>query len=107
MATTRALEFGLEIELDRVMVEGYSKIVMQALKIKDVGLASYALLVTDACDLENKFFELSYSHTKREDNKVAHSLTKLATNLLDCVVWMENVPSTVLPFDQADLAPFH
>lgn len=99
MATTRALEFGLEIGLDRVMVEGYSKIVMQALKIKDVGLASYALLVTDACDLENKFSELSYSHAKREDNKVEHNLAKLAANFLDCIVWMENVPSTVLPFD--------
>ena len=80
---------------------------MQALKINDVKLASYGLLVTDACDLENKFSELSYSHTKREDNKVVYILAKLATNFPNCVVWKEDVPSVVLPFVQADLAPFH
>ena len=93
--------------IDRVMVEGYSKIVMQALKINDVGLASYGFMVTNACDLENKFSELSYSHTKREDNKLAYSLAKLAANFPNCIVWKEDVLSTVLPFVQADLTPFH
>ena len=81
--------------------------VMQALKINDAGLALYGLMVIDACDLENKFSELSYSHTKREDNKVAYSLAKLVANFPNCFVWKEDDPSTVLPFVQADLAPFH
>ena len=38
----------------------------------------------------NNFFpsysKLSHSHTKRDDNKVAQSLAKLAINLPDCTV---------------------
>ena len=37
MAAIRALEFAAEISLDRVVVEGDSKIVTQALKTEDTG----------------------------------------------------------------------
>ena len=52
------------------------------------------------------FSELSYSHIRRDDNKVAHSLARLILITLDCTVWMEDVPSRTLHFVQADLAVF-
>ena len=52
------------------------------------------------------FFELSYSHTKREDNKVAHYLAELAANFPDNVIWMENVAPSIFSFVQPDLASF-
>ena len=57
------------------------------------------------CVLLRTFFSrLFYSHVKREDNKVAHYLAKLIVNYPDNVIWMEDVPSLVFFFVQADLA---
>lgn len=54
------------------------------------------------------FSELLYSHTRRDDNRVAHGLglAKFAMNLSECNVWMEDVPSHIQPFVQADKATF-
>ena len=59
------------------MVEGNSKIITDALDSKETSLAVYGLLVEDACVFESNFSELSYSHVKREGNKVAICLAKL------------------------------
>ena len=104
LAASRALEFAADIGLDNVILEGDSKVVTQALETKDVGLAAFGLLIRDACTLAGNFSDVSYSHTKRKSNKVAHSLVKLATNLADCVIWMEEVPPSIYHFVQADLA---
>ena len=98
MAATHALEFALEVNIDRVVVKGDSKMVVQALMSKNSSLASYGLLVQDVYVFVRNFFELSYSHTKRDINKVAHNLVKLAVNFSDCVVWLEDAPPSVIPF---------
>ena len=105
LAASRALELAADIGLDRIVLEGDSKVVTQVLETKEVGLAAYGLLVSDACTLARNFSEVSYSHTKREGNKVAHSLAKLAANLTNCVIWMEEIPPSINHFVQADLAP--
>ena len=51
-----------------------------------------------------KLFELSYSHTKREGNRVMYSLAKLAVNFLNYVVWIEDDSSSVIPFVKGNLA---
>ena len=104
LAASRALEFAADIGLDNVILEGDSKVVTQALETKDVGLAAFGLLIRDACTLAGNFSDVSYSHTKRKSNKVAHNLVKLATNLADCVIWMEEVPPSIYHFVRADLA---
>ena len=58
----------------------------------------------DSLSLSNSFSKLSYSHTKREGNTDAHNLIKLAVNLTNCVIWMEDVPSDVLFSYHANLA---
>ena len=86
-------------------MEGDSLVVTQALKTKVVGLAAYGLLIRDAFSFVGNFSEVSYSHRKREGNKVTHGLSKLAINLAECVIWMEEVPPTIYHLVQADLAP--
>ena len=105
LAASRALELAADIGLDIVILEGDSKVVTQALETEDVSLAAYGLLIRDACTLARNFSEVSYSHTKREGNKVAHGLAKLAANLANCVIWMEEVPPSIYHFVQANLAP--
>ena len=95
LAASRALELAADIGLDNVIVEGDSLVVTQALKSKVVGLAAYGLLIRDAFSLAGNFSEVSYSHIKREGNKVAHGLAKLAVNSAECVIWMKEVPPTI------------
>ena len=78
MVATRAIEFLAEVGVDRVVIEGDLSVVTEALRSNNAGLASYGLLIEDAKLLERNFSELSYSHMKREGNKVAHGLTILA-----------------------------
>ena len=105
LAASCALELAADIGLDNVIVEGDSLVVMQALKSKVVGLVAYGLLIRDAFSLVGNFSKVSYSHIKREGNKVAHGLAKLAVNLAECVIWMEEVPPTIHHLVQANLAP--
>ena len=103
-AAIRSLEFMVELGSNRVVVEGDLSIVMNGLKMKEPSLSSYGLLISDACVSENLFSKLSYSHVNREGNKVAHYLVKLVVNYPDIVIWMEDVPPSIFPFVQADLA---
>ena len=104
LAANKALEFAQEMGLFDVVLEGDSSLVMASLNSKDPGLALYGLLLQDTLSLSLVFSKLSYSHTKREGNTVAHNLAQLAVNLPNCVIWMEDVPSNVLSFYHADLA---
>jgi len=83
MTTIRHLEFAAELGFDRVVVEGDLSIVMNGLK---TSLSSYGLLILNVCVFENLFSKLSYSHVKRDDNKVAHYLAKLVVNYPDNVI---------------------
>ena len=102
MEATWASEFAVELGLDIVVVKGDSSIVMTTLKTKKPSLVSYGFLISDVYVFESFFFffssELSYSYTKREGNKVAHHLAKLAINFPDSVIWIEDVPPLVFSF---------
>ena len=104
MAASKALEFARELGIAEALLEGDSQVVIMALNSKSPVLAPYGSLVQDSLSLSNSFSKLSYSHTKREGNTVAHNLAKLAVNLTNCVIRMEDVPSDVLSSYQADLA---
>lgn len=80
--------------------------VVKAMGSFDKGQSSYGLSVHDAILFVDLFSELSYSHTKRNGNRIAHNLARLAMTMPECTVWMEDVPSRTLLFVQADLAVF-
>ena len=65
LAAILALEFAAKVGLDKIVVEGNSKIITNAWDSKETSLAVYGLLVEDACVFESNFSELSYSHVKR------------------------------------------
>ncbi|KAL0014909.1 hypothetical protein SO802_001978 [Lithocarpus litseifolius] len=72
----KAVEFGREIGVAKVIVEGDSAIVVKALCSSDKGLASYGWLVKDTALYSGFFSESSHSHTRREGNRVAHGLAR-------------------------------
>ena len=104
LAANIALEFAQEMGLTEVVTEGDSLLVMAALNSKNPILAPYGLMIQDSLSLSLAFSKLSYSHTKREGNTVAHNLAQLAVNLPNCVIWMKDVPPDILSCYQADLA---
>ena len=104
LAASKALEFAREVGISKAILEGDSLLVMKALKTKNAGLAPFGLLIQDSLTLSSGFSKLSYSHTEREGNLVAHSLAQLAINNPNCAIWIEDVPSDVLSSYQVDLA---
>ena len=65
---------------------------MQALKDGGTSLALVKPLILDALSQSSSFTKLLYSHTKRDGNKLAHSLARHSINVDDYVVWMEDIP---------------
>ena len=68
-------------------------------------LACYGPLIVDVkvcCSVG--FFQLHYSHVKREDNKMAHSFARCARFVLDFIVWLEDIPPQFVSVYQVDLA---
>ena len=104
LVANKALEFAREMDISDVVLEGDSLLVMTALNYKNPGLAPFGLMIQDSLSLSSDFSKLSYSHTKREGNTVAHNLAQLAINFSNCVIWMEDVPCDVLSSYHADLA---
>ena len=104
MAVIKAVEFGSELGFHNAIIEGDSLVVAKALKCMEFGLALYVHLLKDVSLFFGLYSQSSYSHVKRDGNKVAHSLVRLVLTSQHCTVWIEDVPSCTLPFVQADLA---
>ena len=88
------------------ILEGDSLVLINALKIEVHSLALLGLLIEDVKVLSHNFDKLLYSHTKRNNNFVAHSLAKYTKCILYFLVCMEDVPPhpiSVLQFDLVDL----
>ena len=52
----------------------------------------------------SKFRRLLYSHVKRNGNSVAHNLAKHVICIPDFQVWIEDVPSHIVPFLHLDVS---
>ena len=76
LAASRALDFSLEIGLDKAVLEGDSEIEMNALKDDFSSLASFGLLILDAQMLAGLFSCISFLHLGRDGNSVAHNLAR-------------------------------
>jgi len=92
MAAATALVFASELGVRRAILEGDSMAVIKALKEFDYPLTPSGLLPEDVRMVSQRFDTMLYFHTKREGNSLAHSLARNAINILDFLVWMEDVP---------------
>ena len=90
LAWAKALSFAKELGITNC-----SKVICWLLSkplLEDGSLASYGLLVEDVKIHSQCFDQLLYSHIKRESNSVTHSLVRYTINILDFLLWMEDVP---------------
>ncbi|XP_030967242.1 uncharacterized protein LOC115987783 [Quercus lobata] len=98
LACRRAILFTLEIGLQDVVFEGDSEVIINHLKADQPCLTAFGHIIEEARALSAKLREASYSHTRRKGNKVADKLAKLAKNLYEPQVWMEDIHSSALQF---------
>ncbi|KAK9992434.1 hypothetical protein SO802_027419 [Lithocarpus litseifolius] len=99
----KALLLAHELGFRSVILEGDSLGLIQALESEEHSLSPVGLLVEDVKVFAKFFVRLLYSHIRRNDNGVAHSLAKHVIRILDFQVWMEDVPSHIVSLLQSDV----
>ena len=99
----KAVRFIVELGMSQSIFEGDSEIVYKALKSVDVGHSSISRYVKDIMSISGSLRTFSFSHTRRQSNCVAHALAKRARFSFPMLVWMEHVPSNVIPIVVSNL----
>nr|POF03683.1 hypothetical protein CFP56_34439 [Quercus suber] len=69
LAARRALELAVEVGIDRVILEGDSKVLIQILKTGTKTLAQFGFIANDILYLASNFTVLKFSHVCRQASK--------------------------------------
>ena len=102
VAATKALCFAKELGLLFVVLEGDSKITMDALANENPCLTKYGHLIDEAKELAKDFTYIEFSHVLRQQNSVAHNLARHARHVSEYSVWMKDVHPHLFSIIQAD-----
>ena len=97
VAAKRAIMLARDLNLTSIILEGDSEIITRAIQAEEQSLASYGNLIEEIRKYANSFLNVRISHVKRKGNFVTHSLARHARHVSGLVVWMEEVPSHILP----------
>ncbi|XP_075665214.1 uncharacterized protein LOC142634848 [Castanea sativa] len=103
LAALKAVSFALELGFRIAILEGDALGLINALKSVVCSLSPTGLLIEDVKRVANSYVRLLYSHVKRNDNRVSHSLAKNALRIPDFQIWMEDVPSHIVSILQMDV----
>ena len=96
LAALKAVTFAHELGFRNAILEGDSPGLIKALKSTESSPSPTGLLVDDVKRVAISFERLLYSHVKRNDNRVAHSLAKNALHIPNLQIWMEDVLSHII-----------
>ncbi|XP_023896373.2 uncharacterized protein LOC112008270 [Quercus suber] len=107
LAAQKALMFTHELGFQRAILEGDALGLIQALKSQKQNLSPLGSLVEDVKVYSNHFQRVLYSYVKRNGNSVAHILAKHAISIPDFQVWIEDVPSHIVPFLYSNVTHLH
>ena len=95
LAAVRAITLAMELNLPSFIVEGDSEVVISALKKKEDSFSSFGHLISSVKQFLVYCNCISFSHTRRSGNSIAHSLAIFAKTIDGVLVWMEDVPPPV------------
>ena len=88
LAAVQAVSFAAKLGFSSIIIEGDSKVVIKALNNEE-SLATFGHLIFAARLSIDAFCNISFSHTCKQGNIIAHNLARHASGYL---VWMEDVP---------------
>ena len=86
-----------------VIIEGDADVIIKAINSGGFSSSSFGHISKDIKLLSSAFHKVSYSHTRRQGNRVAHRLARMACNFSSFQVWMEDVPPDVASVYLSDL----
>ena len=92
LAACSALVLANELSLNQVQLKGDSEIIINALSKGGKDSSSFGHILMDIKLLSSAFQCLSFSHFRRQANKVVHCLVRLACKFSPYQVWMEEIP---------------
>ncbi|XP_035546313.1 uncharacterized protein LOC118348520 [Juglans regia] len=90
-----AVQFGLELGLSQVIIEGDSLQVINALKREEERCNSASMFVEEAKHLLNFFAKWEVSYVRRNGNYIAHLLAKNTLSIYDHVVTLGVLPTCI------------
>lgn len=103
LATRRTVEFGLEIGITSAVFEGDSDTISKDLNNPDQSLSLLEHLIEDVKMLTPFFNCISFTHVRRQGNRVAHALVRWV-NSPSLTFWMKDVPPDISSVVQADFS---
>ncbi|KAK9990631.1 hypothetical protein SO802_025616 [Lithocarpus litseifolius] len=80
LAARGALRFAMDLGFNKVFVEGDSEIIIKALNQGGLSSSSFGHIIKDIKVLSSLLGNVIFSHTRRQGNRVAHGLARLACN---------------------------
>ncbi|KAL0016437.1 hypothetical protein SO802_003506 [Lithocarpus litseifolius] len=97
IACRKAVQFAKELRLQKVVFQGDSLVVINALSQGPGCLSSYWNVIDNILVLADDFQLCEFSHVKRVCNVVADMLAKKAKDLLEVRVWLDDLPGNIYP----------
>lgn len=95
-AEVKAFEAGLLLAKDlgfhHIALEGDSMIIHNALCEKSPPPASVVVVIVGMQELCKDFIRIEFTHVRRQGNIPAHLLAKHAFSIVDCIVWIDEIP---------------
>ena len=103
LAVRSAVSLAKELKFDQVIIEGDADVIIKAINSGGFLSSSFGHIIRDMKLLSSAFHNVSYNHTRRQGNRVAHRLARMACNFSPFQVWMEDVPPDVASVYLSDL----
>uniref|UniRef100_A0A2N9GJZ4 RNase H type-1 domain-containing protein n=1 Tax=Fagus sylvatica TaxID=28930 RepID=A0A2N9GJZ4_FAGSY len=95
LAARRAVTFAIEVGTWKIELEGDSEQIIKAINQEDPIFTPYGHIIEDIRCAAEQLQWFRFKHTKREGNKAAHALARLAKVSQDTDVWLETVPPVI------------
>lgn len=103
LAEQRAILFAQELGFEKVLIEGDSKTIIEAINVRNMHFASFGHIIQDIKWVNSLLPEVLFYHDKRQENNVAHGLARRARSSVPLLAWMEFVPPNLYDVYHNDL----
>ena len=103
LAESSAVCLARDLNFDQVIFEGNTEVIIKAINNGGFSSSSLGHIIRDIKLLSSAFNKVSFSHTRKQGNRVAHGLARMACNFSTFQVWMEDVPSNLTHVHFSDL----
>ena len=107
LACRRSIVFAGELGLQDVVFEGDSEVIFKLLIAEQPCMSAFGHIIEESRSLSSSFRSATFTHTKRQGNKVVEKLAKLAKTLYEPQVWLEEIHCNVIELVSVDRIFMH